>query len=305
MSATPVPSAERALWLTLPGAPGSVPLGWLAWLLGCLLAAPFTAALVGSAGAAIAVVAAGWALARRAPSPLDWMRTHHLDDLEVTSIGPGRSVRRLAWEDVETVTQERTALRLEGGGARLVLPLGPVLRSGAWGAVLTRVVPGLAAAMWARLEDGEEVRLAARVDPPARALAWWAYAPALLVCASGTGSALVVLGLAAAERLVAVARAHTSAVALHRTGVALRTGFRSLFVSWRRAGVMRAPYGLLVGVTEGDSGLVAARLPNFWAAAPVIETRAQLGPSTDATVHFRVRVAEGRLAVVGEVEPMA
>ena len=84
--------------------------------------------------------------------------------------------------------------------------------------------------------------------------------------------------------------------------MALRAGLRSLFVSWRRAGVLRDAHGLVVGPTEGQGGLVAARLANFWVAAPVIETRAQLGPVADAHVTFRVRLAEGRLAVVGEIE---
>jgi hypothetical protein len=68
---------------------------------------------------------------------------------------------------------------------------------------------------------------------------------------------------------------------------------------------MHGPHGLLVGPTEGECGLVATSLPNFWAAAPVIETKTRLGPGPGATVHFRVRLAEGRLAVVGEVEPVA
>jgi hypothetical protein len=50
---------------------------------------------------------------------------------------------------------------------------------------------------------------------------------------------------------------------------------------------------------------VRTTLPNYCAAAPVIELRAQLGTSQHAHVSFRARIAEGRLAVVGEVEPAA
>jgi hypothetical protein len=305
MSAVPTSPGERPLWLTMAGATVAVPLGWCAWMAGVLLAGPGLAEQVGPAGGVIVVLAAGWLLARHAAAPLDWLRHYHLDDDEVTAIGPGRVVRRLPWARVERLVQERAALRLEGDGMRFGLPLARVLRSGAWGMVLMRVVPALAEHMWTRLEEGEEVRLAGAVEPRAGALAWWAWLPALAACAPGGGSLATGLLLAAGERLVALVRAHAASVSLHHTGVALRAGLRRLFVTWSHADVMRAPRGLLVGAADGEPGLVAARLPNFWAAAPVIETKAQLGPTWDATVHFRVRVAEGRLAVVGEIEPTA
>jgi len=63
--------------------------------------------------------------------------------------------------------------------------------------------------------------------------------------------------------------------------------------------------GLVVGAVDGTSGRITKLLPNFWVAAPVIEMKARLGPHSGALVHFRVRVAEGGLSVVGEVEPSA
>ena len=161
--------------------------------------------------------------------------------------------------------------------------------------------------MWEQLEDGGEVRLVPRPDPSLGALAWWGYAPVLLACAAGAGAsgAVLALGLALLERGTAlvVARAHTTS--LRPSGVHLRSGVRRLFVPWSRADVMHAARGLLVGPTDGDCGLVAAWLPNFCAAAPVIETKTRLGPGPGASVHFRVRLAEGRLAVVGEIDPVA
>jgi hypothetical protein len=68
---------------------------------------------------------------------------------------------------------------------------------------------------------------------------------------------------------------------------------------------MAARCGLLVGMADGPCGKVLTGLPNFWAAAPVIEMKAQLGPHAPATVHFRVRMQPGGVAVVGEVEPTA
>jgi hypothetical protein len=166
-------------------------------------------------------------------------------------------------------------------------------------------MPELADEMWALIEEGEEIRLAPEPDPATPALAWWAYAPALLACAtlSAPPALLAGAGLAALERTIAFLRARAAAVTLHRAGIVL--GPRGLFVAWSRAEVTRAPHGLRVGVTDGPGGSLAGSLPNFWAAAPVIELRTQLGPGAGARVHFRVRVAEGQLAVVGEVEPTA
>jgi DNA-binding transcriptional LysR family regulator len=112
------------------------------------------------------------------------------------------------------------------------------------------------------------------------------------------------LALALAERVVAFFCRRAGAVTLDRAGLTLRRRGRQVLVPWDQAEVVRAPQGLFVAVPGGACGLVASRLPNFWAAAPVIETRARLGPHS-APVHFRVRVAGGALAVVGEIEPAA
>jgi hypothetical protein len=301
----PATSTDRPLWLLFRGAPAAVPAAWIAWVAAVALSSPRLAAAAGPAGSVIAVLAAGWFLARALPVPLEWLRRYHLDDAELAVLGPGRRVRRVAWEQVDTVTQGRGALRLAGPGIDAALPLGAALRSGAWGTVLARVVPGIAAAMWARIDDGEEVRLTAPAEPALAALLWWAWTPALAASVLGGASAETALVLCLAERLVAAARAHGASVSLHRTGVALRTGLRDLFVSWRRAEVTRAADGLVVSAVGGEGGVVASRLPNFWAAAPVIETRAQLDAGIDAIVTFRVRVADGRLAVVGEIERAA
>ena len=98
-------NVEQALWLTVPGARSRVALGWLAWLGLAVLGAPHVVAMLGPAGAAIALLAVGWLLARSLPAPLECLRHYHLDDSEVTAMGPGAKVRRLAWVRVETVTQ--------------------------------------------------------------------------------------------------------------------------------------------------------------------------------------------------------
>lgn len=296
--------SSRPLWLTVRGASLGVVVGWLAWMVGVALGGALAAAALGSPGAALLVLAVGWVLARHLPVPVEWWRWYHLDDLELTAIGPGHVVRRLPWNAVERLTQERRAVRLEAPGLAVALPLGAVTRSEAWDAILARVVPALAGTMWARLEEGEEVRLRPGVDPRPDTLLWWAWAPALVACAGGASGETVV-ALVAGERLLAWVRAHGAAVSLHRRCVSVRAGVRRLLVAWARAEMVRAPHGLLVGEQKGGCGLVARSLPNFWAAVPVIETKVALGPGPEATVHFRVRLADGRLAVVGEIEPMA
>jgi hypothetical protein len=302
----PSPDADRTLWLTVRGASPVVPLLWLA-VTAAAFAAPALAAAFGPVGAVVPFLALGWALARRLPVPAEGHRRYHLDDVEVTAIGPRRAVRRVRWSAVESVTQERGSLTLAGAGTTLALPLAAIVRAGVWPAVLARIVPGLAEEMWTLLDEGEEVRLGAPVDPPLRALAWWAYAPAAIATA-GTGDPAVLAlaaGLAVAERAVALARARARRVRVHRAGLALRRRLWGFFVPWPRADVVRGAGGLLVTDADGGSAAISAGVRNFWAAAPVIELRAHLGPSPAATVTFRVRVAEGRLAVIGEVEPMA
>jgi len=298
--------SERALWLTLPAAPTGIAFGWFAWLVGSVSAAGVLTELIGPAGAMLAVLSLGWVLGRRALVPSDCLRRHHLDDAELTVLGPGRTVRRLPWSQIATITQEGGALRVEARGTRLTLPLGSLVASAGWSALLTRVVAALAAEMWALIEDGERVRLEPRSDPPTRALVWWAYVPAVLACGLGPGArgVALVLAVALAERGLALLRRRAAAVTLDREGLAVRRRGRRVVVPWSEAEVVRASEGLFVAVPGGACDLIASRLPNFWAAAPVIETKAQLG-TFSAPVQFRVRLAGGTLAVVGEVEPAA
>jgi hypothetical protein len=306
-SAAPSTTVDSVLWLTLRGAAGVLPVVWLAWLVVAVLAAPPLVAALGPAGGVLVILAGGWLAACRLQSPLEWLRRYHLDDAEVTVMGPGQRVRRLPWCRVQGFTQERQALRLEGGGLALRLPLLPLVRAGAWERVLARVVPELASEMWALLDEGEALRLAPPHDPPLRGLAPWAYLPALAACVAAAGPIGLAVGtaVALAERTVGWLRVRAGAVMLHRTGVALRKRMRGLFVAWPRAEVTSLPRGLVVGVADGAVGVVSSALPNFWAAAAVIEMKARLGARADAAVHFRARLGSGGFSVVGEVEPTA
>ena len=296
---------DEPLWLTARGASLPLAAGWVVWSVGAIVASPALAAAVGPAGAVLVVLAAGWVLARRAPSPRECLRRYHVDDTELVAMGPGRTVRRLPWSAVRSLTQESGALRLEGEGVVIRLPLGSVVESGAWGHVLAHVVPALADEMWAQIEDGEQVELAPGLDPATGPLAWWAWLPALGACltSSGVAGASVVLALVVFERGAALLRARVRAVALHRSGAGFRFRLWRFLVAWPRIDVLRVPGGLVLGVHGRTCNLTASGLPNFWAAAPVIEMKAHLGPRTGATVHFRVRLAEDGPAVVGEVEP--
>lgn len=300
-------TVEDALWLTVRGTEGRVPLAWVAWVVavGCA-AAPVTAQL-GSAGAVLVFGAVGWLLARRLPPPVEWLRRYHIDDTEVTAMGPGKTVRRLSWSRVHTLTQERRALKLVGDGLVIRLPGRPLMQSGVWAALLARIVPDLADELWVLLEEGEQVRLAPSPEPATVGLAWWAYAPVVIaaLCGAGTPGLTVAVGLALLERAIARAHARAGTVTLHQTGVALRARIRGLVATWPRAEVMREPDGLVVGVSQGASARVPTALPNFWAAAAVIQLRAQLGLRAGASVHFRAHIGEDGFAVVGEVEPSA
>ena len=146
------------------------------------------------------------------------------------------------------------------------------------------------------------MRLGPATDPLPRALAWWVYAPALAAGLAGAGSAglAVALVVALVERGVAGLSRRASSVTLDRGGVRLGR----VVVPWSDAEVRRTEGGLLVGARGGACVLVPTRVANFWAAMPVIETKAQLGPYS-ATVRFRVRQGDRGLALVGEVEPAA
>ena len=207
-------------------------------------------------------------------------------------------VRRLPWSEVVTLTEARHALVLEGRGTRLRLPLAAAVRS----ALLDRVAAGLAAELWALLDEGETVRLGPATDPLPRALAWWVYVPVLAAGLAGAGTAglAVAVVVVLVERAVAGFRRRASSVTLDRGGV--RVG--RVVVPWSDAEVRQAEGGLQVEARGGACVLVPTRIANFWAAVPVIETKAQLGPFS-ATVRFRVRRNEGGLALVGEVEPTA
>jgi hypothetical protein len=294
------------LWLTLPAGPPRIALGWLAWTGAAGLAAPGLAAILGPAGAVLLVLLAGWTLARRNVLPGACLRRYHLDDAELTALGPGRIVRRLPWSEIGVITQDRRTLWIESHGKPLALPLDALVSSAGWSALLTRVVAGLAADLWLLIEDGEPIRLEPRPDPPTAALAWWAWVPAAATCAlaAGVSGLCLAAGVAAAERAVALAWRRASTVAIDRSGVTVRRRGRRVVVPWTQAHVARVPQGLVVTAPGGAWGLVGSRLPNFAAVAPVIETKAQLG-AYSAPVHFRVRVAGGTLAVVGEVEPAA
>ncbi|HYR96274.1 MAG TPA: hypothetical protein VEM57_06020 [Candidatus Binatus sp.] len=294
--------APPALWLTLPGTPPVVAVAWVVWVGAAAAGAPVLATFLGPAGTVLAVLVLGWLAARRAPAPTECLRRYHLDDAEVTALGPGRTVHRLPWSAILTLTEERGTVVLAGSRLSLSLPRD----AAGWSALLTRVVAGLAEEMWGLVEDGEEVRLEPRVAPGALALLWWAWLPALLACAGGAGArgAALAFGFALAERGVAFLRCGAGAVALGPAGLTLRTRGRRVVIPWADAEVVRAPQGLFVAVPGGACGLVPRGLPNFSAVAAVIETKARLGPCP-AIVHFRVRVADGELAIVGEVEPMA
>jgi len=299
--------AGGVLWVTVPGATRAPLLAWAAWMAFAAAGVPLLAERLGPAGAAILLIGVGWILARRIPPPIERLRRYHLDDTEVTVIGPGVRVLRLPWESVERVTQGRLTLTLHGSGIRVAIPMLPLVGRGIWAPVLARVVPELAEDIWARLDEGEKVDLVPGLEPDSRALAWWAWGPAAIAAVLGLGpmGLGIAAALALAERGVALARARIGTVTLQRAGVALRSGLSAVFVSWPRVEVMRAAYGLLVGPADGRCGRVRTTLPNYCAAAPVIELRAQLGTSHHAHVSFRARIAEGRLAVVGEVEPSA
>src|SRR5207247_9949228 len=163
------PPVERPLWLTVPGASAAVLLAWVVWLVLAALAPALLAASLGPAGAMLAVVTLGWWLARRAPEPGEALRRYHLDEAEVIAMGPGTAVRRLPWPEVVTLTETRHALVLEGRGTRLRLPLAAAVRS----ALLDRVAAGLAAELWALLDEGGPVRRGPATDPLPAALGWW------------------------------------------------------------------------------------------------------------------------------------
>jgi len=296
---------ETPLWQTISGASRSLAGWWVAWLAGvALFAAPVTW-LIGPAGTVLIVLAAGWWLARTHPTPVECFRRYHLDDAEVVVMGPGRYVRRLAWTCVDAVVQERRTLTLIGPSMQVRLPLLPLVAAEAWAASLVRVVPSLAADMWTRVEDGN-VRLSPSSAPPAIGLVFWAWLPVAVACLAGAGLMGLVAAvlLAGLERGVAWGRAQVHAVTLSRAGVEATVGRRTVVVPWADALVRPSADGLIVSSEGGPTILVSTAVPNFWAIAPVVELRAQLGGECPLEVHFRVRVDGSGLEVVGEIDAL-
>lgn len=301
----PTSTSQTPLWVTLRGAPVRLVAQWLAWTAAALAAAAAVDGALGPGGLVVGVLAGGWWLARRRGTPLDWTRRYHLDDVEVLALGPWRRVQRITWAQVEHVTQERHALVLSGAGRQIALPLAPLLATAAWGPVLARVVPALAAELWERLEVSA-VRLVPHADPPGASLVWWSYVPAALVCALTRDPAaiLIAAGLVASERAGAWLVGRARACVLQPAGIVARGRRGRVFVPWMHALVTPAEGGLGVSMPGHEAGLVPTAAPSFWAAAAVIELRAQLGPHPAADVSFRVRFENGGIAVVGEVESL-
>lgn len=297
-----VPDSRPPLWATIRGAPRRLAAAWVAWtaLVG-ILAVPLGTTL-GGGGVVVSVLTLGWLIARRLPDPAAPWRWHHVDDVEVTRMGPGRRVRRLAWDACRGYAATAFGLRLEGGGHAMVVPLPSCHGEGIWRAVLTGVVPGRADALWRAHEQGA-VRLAPALEPDAAALASWAWMPAAVatVLAPSLPAAGLAVALAAVQCLLARARSEWRSVVLQPSGVVVPGDGRRCFVAWDEMRTEIGPRGLEVHGPRG-SGLVAPDVPDFMAVAAVVRLRADLGLVTAEHVSFRVALDGGGLAVVGEVE---
>jgi hypothetical protein len=293
------PTHHTSLWLTLRGASFGVAVGWVLWAAGAALVATAASQLLGPAGPIIGVLAVGWVFARGLPPPLECLRRYHLDDDELIVAGPGRSVRRLRWTDVEVVTALRRVVRVEGRSTCVSLPRAPLFGGRAMVPVLRRVMPTAAEALWTCLDE-RVIQLIPDAEPPLHALAWWAYIPAVLAAAmvSSVLALVTALALACAERGLALARARRRAVTLHPAGVAVA----GVFAPWAGAATTPWPGGLRVVVPALAATLVSETVPNFWAAAAVIQLRALVGPLRPVEVSFRLHAEGDELALVGEVE---
>jgi hypothetical protein len=291
-----------ALWVTLRGASPWVGMLWVGWLGLAVVLKPILDAAVGPAGTAVALLAVGWVLARSCPRPSACFARFHLDDGEVTIFGPGRRVERREWGAFESLRQGRHELVLTGPGGRVCLPLAALQRGDAWFAVLGRIVPAVAEGLWEALESGV-VNLRPEVDPSLAALAWWAWVPVAAACGATADSTVAVAAaiLAVMERGVALFIRSRGSLALHPGGMQFWAG-RGRFVPWTRASVAPDPRGLRVVSEHHAPAVVPSDLPNFWAAAAVIHLRAQVGSDCPPRVHFRLRLSNGNLAVVGEID---
>jgi hypothetical protein len=277
-------------------------MGWLGWTLAVGFGAPLLVESLGTVGLGMVVVVAGVWLARQLPSPLACFCVYHLDDAEITRLGPGRAVERLEWTEVAGCTQGRQALVVSGGGRRMTLPLPPLLAHGGWAAVLARVVPRRAEVLWQALEGGA-VALVPSIDPGLERIAAWCWGPAALA-ALGAGDATlaaVVVALVALERSVVHVRRRLRSVVLQPGGIVVGGNHGRFFAAWDEVTVEPVSAGLTVRSPRG-AGLVPAEIDDFWAAAAVIELHAQLGFRQPDQVRFRVQVDGTEIAVVGEVE---
>lgn len=294
---------ESILWRTFRGAAPSLGIAWLTWAVGAPLLAALCGDAVGTAGALVPVAAAGWLLARHLPSPLDCLRRVHLDETELTVMGPGRLVRRMRWTEVEGLTQDRQYLVVAGAGRAMRIPLDGLRGARAWGAVMVRVVPSLAAQLWTRLEVGA-IALRPALDPPVGPLAWWGWGPLALaaIAMMRVDAVAIVVALATGERLLAWLLARSATVTVSERGVELFSHRGRDVVPWGEAVVTPSVDGLGIGRPGREPGLLPTTAADFWAAAPVIELRAQLGPDCPTEVCFRARVEADGLAVVGEIE---
>lgn len=265
-------------------------------------AASRVAATAGGGGLVVTILTLGWLIARRAPDPLAPWRRHHLDDVEVTTFGPGRRVRRLPWDACLGYAATARGVRLEAPGGPVLVPLPPRHAEAVWRTLLAALVPMRAGALWRAHEHGA-VRLAPALEPGAGALASWAWMPAALVLARTPSLALagLAIGLAAAQCLAARARSDWRSVVLQPSGVVVPGAGRRCFVAWDEMGAEIGPHGLEVHGPRG-SGLVSPDVPDFMAVAAVIRLHADLGFASPEHVSFRVALDAGGLAVVGEIE---
>jgi hypothetical protein len=292
-------SAGGVLWVTVPGATRAPLLAWAAWLVFAAVGAPLLAERIGPAGAAILVVGAGWIFARRIPPPIERLRHYHLDDTEVTVIGPGgrvlrhRGVRRRA-----SPGPRRSPCTVRGCGSRSRCCL---VGRGIWAPVLARMVPRgrgpLGAARRAKVDLVPGGRLAR-----ARVLAW---GPAAVAACSASGP----WGSPSPSRSRSSARGGARPRA-HRRGHAPACGPRAAKRPPRRVrllaarrGDARRVHGLLFGPSDGRCGRVGRRSRTLRRGAR--RSARSFRDAHHAHVSFRARIAEGRLAVVGEVEPSA
>jgi hypothetical protein len=290
------------LWLLLPAPPRAVLAGWIVWMLTAALGGHVLIGAVGPLGTATAFVIAGVWLARQLPGPLECLCRHHLDDTEITRLGPGRSVTRLEWSEVHSCTQGRDALVLAGGGRRMRLPLRALIECQGWSAVLARVVPSRAEALWQAL-DGAAIALVPTADPGAGRIAGWCWLPALAAAlgAHDPTAGMVAILLAGLERAVVLVRRRLRTVVLQPGGLVVAGPHGRFFAPWDNVTVEPAPHGLTVRSPRGF-GIVPADIDDFWSAAAVIELHAQLGFRQPDLVRFRVHVEGSEIAVVGEVD---